>query len=190
MDKVGVIIGAYDGSAESFGPLAASLKEAGYYVVVGYDANETLPDAEAVNSCDYFFSGGGSKGKSGGHLWAIREGLGLLCDIHCNYFLSVTGDVSITKPEKIPNLIRILGDQAVMTSQWHEEAGTLAMFGKSWQMHRVFSGIQEGPPQLEKKFTRRLRLRNITPAIHPCRADDKGTWGIIGYKRGRENYMP
>lgn len=190
MDRIGAIIGAYDGSADNVGQLAHCLKEAGYYVVVGYDAVESLPSAQAVNSCDYFFSGGGIKGKDEGHAWAIRVGLGLLCDAKCNYVLSVTGDAIVKKPRHVLDLIEILGKNDVMASQWHQAVGTMVFFGKTWPMYRVFLEIHQGPPQIEKKFHGVLLYRKMSYIIQPCRRDDKGIWATIGYSRGRDNYMP
>ena len=191
INQIGIIIRTYDRYIEFMEPLSKQLKEAGFYVVVGYDAVEKMPPCSAVNACDHFFSGGGLKGKQWGDIHNIRIGLRHLLDEGKEYAFCVNGDAVITQPEKIVDLIDILGEDDVLTTQWHGVCGNIILFGHTHKLREAYEIVpNHGRPQHEKKMTTAFNEIGVKYAIHPCRANNKGTWGLIGYSRSSENYNP
>jgi hypothetical protein len=190
-EQIGILIGAWDRYAVEIGALANSLRDAGFYVVIGYDAKAVMPSATVVNSCDFFFSGGIWRNKQSGHLSQIQTGLAHLKERGYKYTLSTTGDALIAKPGGIPSLVNVLDDQNVITCHWRDQCGTNTFFGKTAELLGVYLDIPTGPPQIERKFRKALRRNHITYTIHPCSAEDLGIWGkTIGFQRGNGNYKP
>lgn len=190
MCKIGVIIGAYDRDVKYVGELGRSLKTAGYYVVLAYDAQSIAPDIKTINSCHYFVSGGGHLPRPAGHLRNMKRGHRILYHEGCQYSMCITGDAVIEEPEKIVDLIDILGDNNVIASQWKQGIGTMIYFGKTWMLHNVFRIMPDGITQNEKKFRRAMNELGGRAKICPCTEGDKGIWGDIGFWRRHGHYMP
>lgn len=189
--KIGVVICAYDRDAEYMGDLARSLRSCGYYTVIGYDAQKEMPTSRTVNSCDYFFSGGGHKTRPGGHLRNMRNGFRALSDAGCQYGLSLTGDAVIEQPERVVELIPVLDGCCSIHSQWKRAVGTMIFFGEVGILNEALElmrGFQV--QQNEKKLQAALNQLGAKYQIYPCRTDDKGIWETIGFHRRHGNYMP
>ena len=188
--KIGVVIGAYDRDVEYVGELASALKACGYYVVLCYDARESLPDIQTVNSCDAFVSGGGHKVRPNGHLRNMKNGHRILADIGCEYSLSLTGDAVLDKPEGITDLIGTLNGSDVIAAQWNKAVSTMVNFGKTEILNAAFQDMSYGHPQNEKKLKKALDNHGAKYTIYPCGEDNKGIWQKIGYWRRHGNYRP
>ena len=185
---IAILVRAYDRDASYLNELIESLS--GFYTVVGYDTIATLPPVEAIQHCDYFFTGGYTKGKQGGDLFYTKNGLGVLYDKY-KYTLSITGDAVIALPENIPKLIQLLGDDDLIAPQWRRDCGTVMYFGLTQKLYLAFSDIIDERPQLERRFTKALKSNNIKYAISECRAGNLGMWGeVLGYRRRSNNYPP
>lgn len=188
--KIGVVICAYDRDAEYMGDLARSLRSCGYYTVIGYDAQKEMPTSRTVNSCDYFFSGGGHLARPNGHLRNMRNGHRILVDAGCDYSLCVTGDAVIEEPDMIPELIGVLDGNDSVHSQWGRACGTMIYFGRASVLYKALRLMKNGNPQNEKKLKAALNELGASYKIYPCRAEDKGIWETIGFHRRHGNYMP
>lgn len=188
--KIGVVIGAYDRDVEYIGELCKSLKACGHYVVLCYDANRHVPNADTVNSCDVFISGGTHKVRPPGHLRNMQRGHRELVAHGCEYSLSLTGDALIEMPEAIPGLIEMLDGMDVIAAQWNGSVSTMINFGKTQVMNDAFQAMPPGHPKNEVKLTKALEAQGADYKIYPCRKDDKGIWATIGFSRRSENYPP
>ncbi len=188
--KIGAIVCGYGKTAENIGKISATLKMTGIYTIIGYDAEDIMPNAEIVNSCDLFLSGGGHIGKRGGELRSLKLGIKALRDNFCEYILKLTGDVAIARPEAIPDLIEDLDGADLICNQWNGIRGTMIFFGRTDKLLKVFSDIAHGIPQLEVKFENAIIRNNIKATICPCHENDRGIWAKIGYERGNNNYPP
>lgn len=188
--KIGALICGYDDTLDMLGDLSASLSSAGLYTVIGYDAHDRMPDTQTVNACDFFFSGGGAKGKQDGELRSIRIGSRVLLENGCDYMIKLCGDSIIRRPEAIIELVSYLDDKDIMASQWWDQCGTMVFFGKCSMIARVFSALRSAPPQIEKRFTAALKNQKESYIIHYCVEGDMGVWETIGFSRHSENYPP
>ena len=188
--KIGVVICSYDRDLRYVGKLATSLKAYGHYVVIGYDTNNSVPDAATINSCDVFFSGGGHLIRPPGHLRNMRIGHRLLCMAGCDYSLCMTGDAVIENPAAIPSLLLALGDADVLSTQWWNVVGTLIFFGDAAIVSMAIDAIPEGAPQNERKFQKALDNLRAKSIIYPYHVSDRGMWEELGYWRRSKNYPP
>jgi hypothetical protein len=186
--KIGAIICGYDKTVNNIGKLAETLKGAGIYTVIGYDAQDAMPDTETVNSCDLFFTGGGHSGQRSGELKSLKIGIEILAGNYCEYTLKLTGDVTLSNPKKIADLVMELNGSDVITNQWNDIRGTMVFFGRTDKLKKVILDIPEGWPQLEKKFEKALIRNRVQCEIRECRKDNRGIWATIGYERGSGNY--
>lgn len=188
--EIGILIGAWDKYKQDLLLLVTTLKAAGFYTVVGYDANAEMPTADVVNHCGLFFSGGGFLDKQAGHLFQLQTGLAILRDKGYHYTLSLCGDALIDKPDNIQELIGVLGECDAITSQWWDQNGTMLFFGKTRQLERAFSIIPAGHPQIERKFTTALKSLCMTARVCECRVNNQSEWETIGFHRKYGNYNP
>ena len=164
-----------------------SLQSTGYFVILAYDnpiytptqkIETRYPNAKTLLMADYMSVKHKTWGSGVGipHSWNMWYGLRAAQSFGFKYIFNLNGDCILEKPEKFPELIELLGDDDIISCEWHpgRYLGTMAYLGKieplvnMWDMNlsRMYQYNFGNAEARMGKFAAELGLK-ITPVENP-----------------------
>lgn len=151
--------------------------------------NQFIP-SELTALCDYIIYHH-TFGQYQGEIASTKTGFAIAA-LHADYILKLNGDVFMTKPEGLKELVPLIEDNDIAAPQWHNHyryCSTLLFFGKAQSLLTAYRDVYcpTRLPQLERKWFDQIKAHQLKLKIVPMaeeRADQaevskNGYWGEV-----------